>query len=73
QCKFKDCTHTSETGCAVLAAVESGTIDEASYENYLKMQREKDHFERSVAEKRKRDRDFGKMIRNFQKHKKLNK
>lgn len=73
QCKFKNCTHISETGCAVLAAVESGTIDEASYENYLKMQREKDHFERSVAEKRKKDRDFGKMIRNFQKHKKLNK
>src|SRR5690606_17891452 len=39
KCKFKDCTHTTEAGCAVLAAVEAGEIDRASYENYLKMER----------------------------------
>ncbi len=35
-CKFKDCTHTRETGCSILEAVEKGDIDKNSYENYLK-------------------------------------
>ncbi len=64
ECKYKDCTHTTEAGCAVLAAVETGEIDRASYENYLKMEREKAHFEATVAERRKKDKAFGKMIRN---------
>lgn len=67
KCKFKDCTHTAETGCAVLAAVEGGEIDRASYENYMKMAREKSHFEATVAERRKKDKAFGKMIRNIKK------
>ena len=62
-CKFKDCTHTTETGCAVLAAVEEGTIDRGAYENYLKMEREKAFFESTIAERRKKDKDFGKMIK----------
>lgn len=66
-CKFKDCTHTTEVDCAVLKAVESGTIDKLSYENFLKMEREKEHFESTVAEKRKKDKDFGKMIKNYKK------
>ncbi|MDD5765491.1 MAG: ribosome small subunit-dependent GTPase A, partial [Candidatus Marinimicrobia bacterium] len=72
-CKFKDCTHTHETGCSVLAAVESGKIDRASYENYLKMEREKAHFESTVAERRQRDKAFGKMLKNYQKDQRKNK
>ena len=72
-CKFKDCTHTTEVDCAVLKAVESGEIDKSSYENYLKMEREKEHFDSTVAEKRKKDKDFGKMVKNYKKDKKLNK
>jgi ribosome biogenesis GTPase len=66
-CKFKDCTHTSEVGCAVLQVLEKGEIDESSYENYLKMEREKAHFEATVAEKRNRDKQFGKMMKNYKK------
>ena len=66
-CKFKDCTHTTEVGCAVLKAVESGEIDNSSYENFLKMEREKERFELTVAEKRKKDKDFGKMMKNYKK------
>ena len=69
-CKFKDCTHTTEIDCAVLAAVENGDVDKSSYENYLKMEREKAHFESTVAEKRKKDRDFGKMLKNYKKRNK---
>jgi len=66
-CKFKDCTHSNETGCSVIEAVEKGKIDKASYENYMKMEREKAHFESSVVERRKKDKDFGKMIKNYKK------
>lgn len=66
-CKFKDCTHINETGCAVLEAVEKGKLDRSSYENYLKMEREKIHFESSVAERRKKDKAFGKMVKNVKK------
>lgn len=66
-CRFKDCTHTNEKGCSVLEAVEKGEIDKASYENYLKMEREKAHFESTMEEKRKKDKDFGKMVKTFKK------
>lgn len=66
-CKFKDCTHTNEVGCAVLKAVENGGIDPASYENYRKMEREKAHFESTIAEKRKSEKEFGKIMKNYKK------
>ena len=72
-CKFKNCTHTTEIDCAVLEAVNKGEIDTDSYENYLKMEKEKEHFESTVAEKRKKDKDFGKMIKHFKKARKSNK
>jgi len=67
KCKFKDCTHTTEIGCSVLEAVEKGEIDKASYENYLKMEREKTYFESTVAERRKKDKAFGKFLKNYKK------
>jgi len=72
-CKFKDCSHTHESGCAVIAAIESGEIDRASFENYLKMEREKAHFESTVAERRQRDKAFGKMLKNYHKAQRNNK
>jgi len=72
-CKFKDCTHIHENGCAILKAIERGEIVKDSYQNYLKMEREKTHFESTFTEKRKKDKDFGKMIKNYNKDKKLNK
>jgi ribosome biogenesis GTPase len=68
KCKFSDCTHTSETGCSVLEAVGKGEIDKASYENYLKMEREKAHFESTAIERRKKDKDFGKLLKNYKKN-----
>jgi len=72
-CKFKDCTHTSEIGCCVVEALEKGEIDKASYENFLKMEREKTHFESTIAEKRKKDKVFGKIVKNYKKDIKKNK
>jgi ribosome biogenesis GTPase len=72
-CKFNDCTHINEVGCAVIEAVENGEIDKKSYENYLKMEREKAHFESTIEEKRKKDKEFGKVIKNYKKHLRKNK
>jgi ribosome biogenesis GTPase len=72
-CRYTDCTHTGEAGCAVIASVESGEIDQNSYENYLKMEREKAHFETSLADRRKRDKAFGKIMKNYKKDIKRNK
>jgi ribosome biogenesis GTPase len=71
-CRFKDCTHISEIGCSVIEAVENGEIDKKSYENYLKMEREKAHFESSVEERRKKDKEFGKVLKNYKKDMKRN-
>jgi ribosome biogenesis GTPase / thiamine phosphate phosphatase len=66
-CRYRDCTHTTETGCAVLAAIENGEIDKKAYENYLKMEKEKAHFESTAAERHKKDKSFGKMVKNYKK------
>lgn len=66
-CRYKDCTHTSETGCSVIEAVEKGELDKSSYDNFLKLEKEKIHFETSVLEKRKKDKEFGKMLKNYKK------
>jgi ribosome biogenesis GTPase / thiamine phosphate phosphatase len=71
-CKFKDCTHTSEIGCSILEAVEKGEIDKASYENYLKMEKEKVHFESSILERREKEKEFGKIVKNYKKDMKKN-
>lgn len=68
-CRFLDCRHETEPGCRILAALDSGDLDRARWESYLKMQREQQFFEskhdpearRAVRE---RQRAFGKMVRN---------
>jgi ribosome biogenesis GTPase len=73
KCKFNNCTHTNEKGCAVLTAVKNGEVDKESYSNYMKLIREKDHFESTIAERRKKDKDFGKMVKTVIKTKDRNK
>ena len=68
-CKYGDCTHTNESGCSVLSALEKGDLDKNSYDNYIKMLKEKDYFQTTVAEKRKKEKIFGKMLKDY--HKKI--
>jgi len=72
-CRFKDCTHLHEEDCAIQAAVENGEIDRDSYFNFLNMEKEKMHFESDAIERKKKDKDFGKMIKNVKKQRKNNK
>jgi ribosome biogenesis GTPase / thiamine phosphate phosphatase len=62
-CRFSDCTHTNETGCAVLEAIEEGKISIDTYENYQKLKREQIHYSSTIVEKRKKSRAQGKLFR----------
>jgi ribosome biogenesis GTPase len=72
-CRFRDCTHENEAGCAVLAALANKEIDPSVYENFMKLENENRYFHSTVVEKRKKDRDFGKMVKNYMKDKKQGK
>ena len=72
-CRFPDCQHINEHGCAVIKAMDNGIIDGDSLDNFRKILREQERFQATVAEKRKKDRAFGKMCRNVMKEKKKNK
>jgi ribosome biogenesis GTPase len=67
KCKFPDCKHINESGCSVIEALNNGTIDKDTYDNYQKIQKEQERFQTTVAEKRKKDKVFGKMIKNYYK------
>jgi ribosome biogenesis GTPase len=45
-CRFRDCTHSREPGCAVLAAADAGTLDAERLESYHKLQREQAYLDR---------------------------
>lgn len=70
QCRFGNCSHTQEDGCAILAAVEKGEIAKARYDSYIKLAKEAAHHEMSYLEKRRKDKQFGKMVKAAMKHKK---
>lgn len=69
ECRFKDCTHTTEKGCAVLAALEEGSLSRERYENYMKLCRENARHEMAYHERRRKDKEFGKMIKSVLKAK----
>lgn len=69
-CRYTDCTHTVEQGCAVLKGIEEGTISSERYQNYMKMYKESLYNEMSYFEKRQKDKKFGKFLHNYLKNKK---
>jgi ribosome biogenesis GTPase len=62
QCRFSDCSHTNEPGCAVKRAIKQKVLNEEHVQNYLKLRKETAFHELSHVEKRKKDRTFGKFI-----------
>ncbi|MCG3181065.1 MAG: putative ribosome biogenesis GTPase RsgA [Phycisphaerae bacterium] len=62
-CRFRDCTHTGEPGCAVAAALADGSLDPSRYENHLQLRREQEFLDRRRdAQARKAERDKWKSI-----------
>ncbi len=68
QCRYVDCTHTTEPGCAVRNAIESGDIDEERLSNYRRMINEIENLEKRKKQKEKkynsRKHDDSKKVRN---------
>ena len=62
-CRFSDCAHESEPGCAVQSAVVEGRLDAERLRRYRKLRAEDRRNSASIAERRSRDKDFGKMIK----------
>lgn len=69
-CRFSDCRHESEPGCAVQQAIASGDLEGRRLASYRKLMREQAFNSATLAEKRARDRDFGKMVRTVMAEKK---
>jgi ribosome biogenesis GTPase / thiamine phosphate phosphatase len=61
-CRYTDCSHTHESGCAVLAAIASGELNEDRFISYTKLKKESDYHEMSSVDKRRKDRAFGRFI-----------
>jgi ribosome biogenesis GTPase len=62
-CKYSDCHHIQEPGCAVLQAIKDGKLDKDKYQNYIKLKKENEFYELTDFEKRRKDRKFGKFIK----------
>lgn len=62
-CRFADCTHGNEPGCAVRAALEAGTLNARRLDNYGKLLREQERNSATIAQQRARARQLGKQYR----------
>ncbi|MDD9728542.1 ribosome small subunit-dependent GTPase A [Mameliella sp. AT18] len=70
QCRFRDCAHAGEPGCAVQAAIETGALDPDRLARWDKLRREDRYNSETVAEARARGKAFGKMVREISTSKK---
>ena len=66
-CRFTDCTHTGEPGCAVLQALRDGELDEDRYRSYLKLKKETEYHDLSYVGKRRKEKSFGRFIKSVKK------
>lgn len=67
QCRFHNCTHTTEPGCAVRAALEEGSIDEERLRAYKKLKAENSYIEDSanyMAARKKKFKEIAKYNKN---------
>jgi ribosome biogenesis GTPase / thiamine phosphate phosphatase len=69
QCRFSDCSHVSEPGCAVRAAIECGDLEPERLERFKKLQREERHNTEAAHVAHARNKAFGKMVRKIGDHK----
>lgn len=67
KCKFSDCSHSNEPGCAVFSAIEKGILPRAHYQNFIKLRSESEFHDLSYLEKRNKDKAFGRYIKSAKK------
>ncbi len=74
ECRFPDCEHETEPGCAVQAALERGDLDQRRFRSYRKLTREAEYLasredERGRLERKRKTKSLHKMYRRFQSEK----
>lgn len=67
QCRYQDCTHTQESGCAVLQALDDGRLSDREYHNYIRLRNEQAHYSASVADKKRKGKELSKVIKHMKK------
>ncbi len=72
RCRFSDCRHLGEAGCAVAEAAEAGSLDPRRFANYLKLKSEQARTAETLVEKRRKDKNFGRMVKSAQALKRKN-
>ncbi len=63
RCKFSDCRHEGEPGCAVRAAIDVGELDERRFTNYLKLQEEQARNAETLAKRREREKNKSRIVK----------
>ena len=72
-CRFSDCKHLNEVGCAVLEALQSGELEPEVYDSYIKLVKEQRRFEIKAEDKKRLGKQAGRMAREANEHRKKNK
>jgi len=62
-CRFSDCAHETEPGCAITAALKAGELDAERVKRWRKLKAEELHNSETLAQARSRDKGFGKMVK----------
>ncbi|SHO57087.1 ribosome small subunit-dependent GTPase A [Vibrio quintilis] len=68
QCRFSDCHHQGEPGCAVQQALDEGVLEQRRLNNYFKLLAEQERNAASLKEKRDKEKQFARMCRTYQHH-----
>ena len=64
-CRFSDCGHRVEPGCAVQAAIDAGELDQQRLDRFRKLQAENRRNSETLAERRARDRNLGQLYKSI--------
>jgi ribosome biogenesis GTPase / thiamine phosphate phosphatase len=72
-CRYADCMHINESGCAVLLGLENGLLEPVVYESYIKLVKEQRRFQISSEDKKQQAKQAGKMSREATNHRKKHK
>lgn len=65
QCRFRDCSHRREPGCAVRAAMEEERLSADKLENYLRLKKESERYQMEDYRRRQKERQFTNVVREF--------
>ncbi len=66
-CRYANCSHEHESGCAVRTAIKDGELNKDRYASYMKLKKESEYYEMSYLDKRKKDRAFGRFMKSAKK------